>query len=74
MDDEENTRQWCTTLWIGEKPVEFKLDTGAQVTAISEQTYKQLQVGGLKKPSKTLFGPTHQGLVSSQLGYLGDNG
>ena len=40
VEDEENTRQWCTTLWIGEKPVDFKLDTGAQVTAISEQTYK----------------------------------
>ena len=62
VEDGEDPRQWGTTLLVGDKPVMFKLDTGAQVTAIFEQVYKQLQPGALKRPSKTLFGPTHQGL------------
>ena len=54
--------QWHTTLRIGQKTAKFKMDTGAQVTAISEQTYKRLQLGTLKKPSKILVGPARQSL------------
>lgn len=41
----------------------FMLDTGAQVTAISEHTFfKQLGRIELKKPSKILYGPARQTL------------
>ena len=42
--------------------MEFKLDTGAEVTAISEATYKKLDTLPLEKASNTLYGPTHQSL------------
>ena len=32
---------WNTTVTLNTKPVEFKLDTGAAVTAISEEVFKQ---------------------------------
>ena len=54
--------QWHTTVFIGGGAVKFKIDTGAQVTAISERTYKRLRLGPLKRPSKTLFGPAYQSL------------
>ena len=48
---------WQILDLVGAKLVVFKLDTGAQVTAISEKTYAELQPGPLKKPSKVLYGP-----------------
>ena len=50
------------TGFIGDKRVTFKVDTGAQVTAVGEDTYKSLDPGPLKKPSKVLYGPTQQRL------------
>ena len=60
--DNGETRQWHSTVREGKDVVTFKLDTGAQVTAIYEQTYQKLQPGPLKSPSKMLFGPTRQSL------------
>ena len=53
---------WTTTLLVKGKKVSFKLDTGAEVTAISEETF--LQIGGakLQKPTKILYGPARQTL------------
>ena len=48
VEDGEDPKQWCTTLLVGDKTVMYKLDMGAQVTAISEQVYKQLQPGALR--------------------------
>ena len=53
---------WTTTLTIKEKKVNFKLDTGAEVTAISEQAYQSLTGIELQKASKVLYGPSHQAL------------
>ena len=53
---------WTATVLLGKTEVVFKLDTGAEVTAISEATYKQLDTGPLEKASKALYGPTHQSL------------
>ena len=49
----------------------FKLDTGAQVTAISEEAYKKLQVGPLKKPSKILYGPVPARQMLDVIGQFG---
>ena len=40
----------------------FKLDTGAEVTAVSEETFKMWPQMTLKHPDKKLFGPSHQAL------------
>ena len=44
------------------KQAQFKLDTGVEVSAVSEQTY--LRVGGkqLQCPTKVLYGPAYQSL------------
>ena len=42
--------------------VTFKLDTGAEVTAVSEATFKSLTEVVLKQPDRKLFGLTHQAL------------
>ena len=51
---------WTAKVKIGGKDVSFKLDTGAEVTAISEKTYKSLRGIALSKPRKSLYGPAHQ--------------
>ena len=53
---------WTTTLQVKGKEVSFKLDTGAEVTAISEETYLQLGEAKLQKPTKILYGPARQTL------------
>ena len=59
MSNEQNC-SWMVSVQVGDKTVPFKLDTGAQVTAISEHTYRgPVQ---LKKPSKILYGPACQTL------------
>ena len=40
----------------------FKLDTGAEVTAVFEATFKSLTEVVLKQPDRKLFVPTHQAL------------
>ena len=58
----EQDTAWTCTLLIDEKEISFKLDTGAEVTAISEETYRTLGGKPLEKPSKALYGPTCQSL------------
>jgi len=53
---------WSATVLVGKTEVQFKLDTGAAVTAITEETYKSLKSVTLKKPSKLLYGPARQEL------------
>ena len=54
---------WSTTLRLGTKDVFFKLDIGAEVTAISDSLHKSLGGIKLEKPSKILYGPAHQTLA-----------
>ena len=55
---------WLTTLNLNGYSTQFKLDTGAEVTAITEQTYESIESLPLSKPSKTLYGPSRQPLKS----------
>ena len=50
--------QWFATVSLNKQEVEFKLDTGAEVTVISEATLSTLSDVQLKKPTKALYGPT----------------
>lgn len=58
----EQEAVWTSTLLLGTKEIPFKLDTGAEVTAISEETYRMLGAKTLEKASKALYGPTCQSL------------
>ena len=64
VSNELNSSFWHVSALVGDKQVFFKLDTGAQVTAVNEETYRTLQLGPLKKPSKILYGPARQSLDS----------
>ena len=48
--------QWNATITVNNKQAQFKLDTGAEVTAISENTHCEFGKPELKRPSKTLYG------------------
>ena len=54
---------WTSNLRIAGKRVQFKLDTGAEVTAISETTYHKLDKIPLQKSSRSLQGPAGQSLT-----------
>ena len=53
---------WLATVQLQDKGVTFKLDTGAEVTAISETIYRMLKGVTLQTPSESLFGPTHNAI------------
>ena len=53
---------WPTTVQIGGMDVSFKLDTGAEVTAIGEEAYRNLGSPEMESPSKILYEPTSQSL------------
>ena len=53
---------WTAAVLLDDTEVHFKLDTGAGVTAISEETFKTLKCSNLKEASRKLFGPAKQEL------------
>ena len=53
---------WLAKLHLCERETVFKLDTGAEVTAISELTYQSLGKQTLVSPGKALYGPSRQPL------------
>ena len=57
---------WTVEIMVGEQPMMFKLNTGAEVTGISEQSYRMLKDVTMSKPSKVLYGASR-----SPLGVLG---
>ena len=55
---QEHERSWTVDLDLNGKKIQFKLDTGAEVTAISEESLGKLKNISLRKPAKSLYGPT----------------
>jgi len=55
--DSKQKTLWLTELKMNDMTVTFKIDTGAEVSAISETTLRQLQTVQLKKPTRNLYGP-----------------
>lgn len=53
---------WMTSVKLAEKEIQFKLDTGAEVTAISDSTYRTLHGMKLKPATNPLYGPASQSL------------
>ena len=53
---------WNTTVRLGKQDITFKMDTGAEVTAISDKCFQQLEGYQLSKPEKSLYGPSRRPL------------
>ena len=64
LDAIEDTRSnaWTATVKLNNKDVLFKLDTAAEVSAITVETFQKLNVT-LTKPLKTLNGPSQTTLT-----------
>lgn len=58
----DNTSVWTSEVNINGEKISFKLDTGAEVTAISKETWKVLGEPTLQPSDKHLFGPAQQSL------------
>ncbi|KAL5508932.1 hypothetical protein EMCRGX_G004198 [Ephydatia muelleri] len=64
---------WMANITVCGQPLRFKIDTGADVTAISEEDYRKIKgKGKLAKPSNILRGPSNQPLPVAGLGNLGE--
>lgn len=57
---------WMATVHVGQQAVQFKHDTGAEVTAISMKTFRKLQNVKLCRASRVLLGPARQKLDIAQ--------
>ena len=53
---------WFATIGMNEHSIRVKLDTGAEVTAISTETYQMLCKPRLSPPNKLLYEPSRQPL------------
>ena len=53
---------WLKTVQVNGRDITFKLDTGAEVSAISTEAYEILLKPPLTPPGKRLFGPSRQPL------------
>ena len=60
VQDSEHTDPWMITLSVNGKPVEFKIDTGADVSVIPHSVFKNLPTTNLKPAQKVLSGPSHK--------------
>jgi len=60
-----SNKTWNATILMSKLPtkVVFKLDTGAEATAITDKTYKSLPNVAPQKPQKILQGPAKQHLT-----------
>ena len=60
--DTERHNPWITTLLVYGKPVEFKIDTGADVTVMPKRVFDSLPGDTLKPAKKILCGPSRRTL------------
>ena len=56
------TDPWMVELLLNGSPVQFKIDTGADVSVIPESTFKRLSGITLQQASRSLSGPSQQPL------------
>ena len=61
----DDNRVWNSKLLVDGKKATFKIDTGAEVTAISKATWQSLGEPDLQSPSKLLYGPAKKPLKTT---------
>ena len=59
---DDKSEPWTATILINDKPIKFKLDTGADVTVISTALSKSVGESSLQPSKKTLLGPNQNKL------------
>ena len=59
---EDKSEPWTVTILVNDKPITFKLDTGADVTVISKALSSQIIEGTPQPPKKNLLGPDQKTL------------
>ena len=62
VTSKEEGSPWSITISVDEQPVEFEIDTGAEVTVISTKAHKKLGRPTLSTSNKTLHGPSNKKL------------
>ena len=62
IENSQDTNFWTANVNVNNVTVSFKVDTGAEVTAISEETLKVLGSPVVAKPTRKLCGPNGQPL------------
>ena len=55
--ESQQQTQWVTVIKVNNVDVTFKIDTGAEVSAINEIAFNKLQDVQLKKPTRSLYSP-----------------
>eukprot|EP00731_Ephydatia_muelleri_P002769 Em0001g2769a len=60
--DTEEAESCEGAVYLGPSELTFKLDTGAEVTAISENAFRELKGVQYEAPAKKLYGPSHEPL------------
>ena len=58
VSDGQKASTWMTHVQVNGTSIPFEMDTGAEVTAISEETYAILEKPHLTAASKVLYGPS----------------
>jgi len=61
--DPQNSKYWTATIFVNDSAVSFKLDTGAEVSTITEKSLELLGSPDLNHPVRKLCGPNHQPLA-----------
>ena len=57
-----HSKPWMVSIVLNREPVNFKIDTGADMTVVPESVFKKLQGAVLHPTSKALLGPGNQAL------------
>ena len=53
---------WTAEICLNNQLIQFKLDTGAEVTAGSDSVFNSLQITKMQKATRALMGPAQQKL------------
>ena len=66
VQQSQGSNPWSVTLSVNGTPVDFKIDTGADVTVISKTVHQNIPHSTLKPPTKTLSGANSKNLEVSR--------
>lgn len=57
IGDNKKVPSWITTITLEKYKIDFKIDTGTDVTPIPEMLYRRMEAPTLQEPKKILKGP-----------------